>query len=63
MSPGSKAAEIAIALAGALGVFLVGFFGSELLFAPASEGVALEATLLPSIAAAVAGFLYFLQVA
>jgi hypothetical protein len=63
MSLKGRAPEVAVALAGALGVFLVGFFGSEMLFAPASDGVALEATLLPSIAAAVGGFLYFLEAA
>jgi hypothetical protein len=50
-----------MALVGALGVFLVGFFGSELLFAPGAEGVGVEATLLPSVAAAIAAFFYFLE--
>lgn len=49
-----------VSLWGAAGVFIVGFFGSEALFAPGAEGVALEATLLPSVAAAAGAFIYLL---
>lgn len=45
---------------GAAGVFLLGFAGSELLFAPGAEGIGLEATLLPSAAAAIIAFAYLL---
>ena len=40
---------------------MVGFFGAEALFAPGAEGIALEATLLPAIAAAVGAFVYLLS--
>lgn len=57
------AADLFGALWGALGVFAVGFFGSEILFGPGADGIALEATLLPAIAAAVGAFFYFLATA
>ena len=53
--------DLVAALLGACGIFIVGFFGSEILFGPGAEGVALEATLLPSLAAAIGGFFYFLN--
>lgn len=40
---------------------LLGLGGSELLFAPASEGIGLEATLLPSLAAGVAVFVHLIR--
>ena len=45
---------------GAAGVFLLGFFGAEALFAPGADGLSLEATLVPSIVAAVATFAYLM---
>ena len=55
------ASDLLAALWGACGVFVVGFFGAEALFAPGAEGIALEATLLPAIAAAVGAFVYLLS--
>jgi hypothetical protein len=54
-------AAVIAALWGAVGVFVVGFFGSEALFGPGADGVAIEATLIPSAAAAVGAFVYLLN--
>lgn len=61
MRPMPTAPELVAALGAAVGVFVVGFFGSEALFGPGADGVALEATLLPSIAAAIGACFYFLH--
>ena len=45
---------------GAAGVFLLGFFGAEALFAPGADGLSLQATLVPSILAAVVAFAYLM---
>ena len=55
------ASDLLAALWGACGVFVVGFFGAEALFAPGAEGIAVEATLLPAIAAALGAFVYLLS--
>jgi hypothetical protein len=39
-------------------IFAIGFLGSEALFAPNSDGVAVEATLIPSALAALGTFAY-----
>jgi hypothetical protein len=51
---------LVVSIWGALGVFVVGFFGAEALFAPASEGLPLSATLVPSLIAAAAAFVYLM---
>jgi hypothetical protein len=51
---------LVVSIWGAAGVFLVGFFGAEALFAPASEGLPLSATLIPSLIAAGAAFAYLM---
>ncbi len=45
---------------GAAGVFLLGFFGAEALFGPGAEGLPLGATLIPSLLAAAAAFIYLI---
>ena len=46
------------ALWNSTGVFAIGFLGSEALFAPTSDGVAVEATLIPSALVALGTFAY-----
>lgn len=60
MSRERRGHGLVASLWGAAGVFIVGFFGSEALFAPASEGISLEATLIPSALAAFGMFAYLL---
>jgi hypothetical protein len=55
------ASDLLAAVWGAVGVFVVGFFGAEALFVPGAEGLAVEVTLLPAIAAAVGAFAYMLS--
>ena len=42
-------------------IFAIGFLGSEALFAPTSDGVAIEATLIPSAIVALGAFAYRLN--
>jgi hypothetical protein len=51
---------VVVSIWGAAGVFLLGFFGAEALFGPGAEGLPLEATLIPSLLAAAAAFLYLM---
>ena len=60
MSNQKRGHGLLASLWGAAGVFIVGFFGAEALFAPASEGMSLEATLIPSAVAAVGMFAYLM---
>lgn len=60
MSSERRGHGLLASLWGAAGVFIVGFFGAEALFAPASEGISLGATLIPSALAACGAFAYLL---
>ena len=51
---------VVVSIWGAAGVFLLGFFGAEALFGPSAEGLPLGATLIPSLLAAGAAFIYLL---
>ena len=51
---------VVVSIWGAVGVFLLGFFGAEALFGPAAEGLPVEATLIPSLLAAAAAFAYLM---
>lgn len=60
MARGRRGQGVLASLWGAAGVFLVGFFGSEALFAPGSQGLPVGATLIPSALAALGMFVYLL---
>jgi len=60
MSNETRGHGLLASLWGAAGVFIAGFAGAEILFAPASEGIALDGTLIPSAVAALAMFTYLL---
>jgi hypothetical protein len=53
--------DLAVALLGGVAVTLIGLAGSELLFAPGSEGIGLGATLLPSLVAGLAMFAHLMR--